>query len=106
MKVLGKLFNRRKKKLINSPELKICIIDDTTTDLWITFGITEERRDEIIAICEQSYKQFDIKSKSYEYIVDKCKHVNEVVTATIIFERMCDQQNDHPLAGLMKLFGR
>lgn len=105
MKGLGKLFNR-KKKLVNSPELKICIIDDTTTDLWTTFGITEERRDEIIAICEDSYKQFDIKSKSYEYIVDKCKHVNEVVTATIIFERLCEKNDDHPLMGLMKLFGK
>ena len=105
MNLLGKLFNR-KKKLVNSPELKICIVDETTTDLWITFGITEKRRDEIIDICKNAFKEADVKSECYKIIVDKCNHVNEVVTATIIFERMCDQQNDHPLASLMKLFGQ
>jgi hypothetical protein len=104
MNLFGKLFNR-KKKLIDSPELKVCIIDESTTDLWTTFGITEERRDEIVEICKEAYKLHDIKSHSYVYIVDKCKHVNEVVTATIVFERMCEQTENHPLAGLMKLFG-
>jgi hypothetical protein len=105
MKVLGKLFNR-KKKLVNSPELKICIIDDTTTDLWTTFGITDQRRDEIIAFCKETYKISESKSDCYVSIVDQCKHVNEVVVATIIFERFCDVQEENPLLGLMKLFGR
>ena len=105
MKVLGKLFNR-KKKLVNSPELKVCIIDDTTTDLWITFGITDKRRDEIIDLCKETLHNSDSKSECYVRIVDQCKHVNEVITATIIFERICDRQEEHPLAGLMKLFGR
>jgi hypothetical protein len=105
MKLLHNLFNR-KKKLVNSPELKICIIDDTTTDMWVTFGITKERRDELIDICDYCINQFDGKSEAYAYIVDKCKHVNEVVTATIVFERMCAQANENPIASLMKLFGR
>jgi hypothetical protein len=105
MKVLGKLFNR-KKKLVNSPELKICIIDDTTTDLWTTFGITEERRDEIVDLCRKTLFDSDSKSECYVRIVDQCRHVNEVVTATIVFERMCDRQEAHPLSGLMKLFGQ
>lgn len=101
MKVLGKLFNR-KKKLTGSSELKICIIDESTTDLWVTFGITEKRRDELVDICKDSLKENDTKSHAYVYIVDRCKHVNEVVTATIIFERMCEQANDNPLAALLK----
>ena len=104
MNVLGKLFNR-KKKLVNSPELKICIIDDTTSDLWTTFGITDKRRDEIVDLCKKTLHDSDSKSECYVRIVDQCKHVNEVVTATIIFERMCDREND-PLSGLMKLFGQ
>jgi len=103
MKLLGKLF-KRKKKLVYTPELKICIIDEGTDNLWTTFGITEERRDEIIAFCMESQNLFDEKGQCYEYIVDRCKHVNEVVTATIIFERMCERP--HPLNGLMKMFGR
>jgi hypothetical protein len=104
MKMLGKLFG--KKKLVDSPKLKVCIIDDTTTDLWTTLGITPERRDELVDICEQAYHQFDGKSKCYEYIVDQCKHVNEVITTTIVFERMCEGPSNHPLSGLIKLFGR
>jgi hypothetical protein len=104
MNLLGKLFNR-KKKLTDSTELKVRIIDESTTDLWTTFGITDQRRDEIVDICKEAYKLHDIKSHSYVYIVDKCKHVNEVVTATIVFERMCEGPSEHPLVGLMKLFG-
>ena len=103
--MLGKLFNR-KKKLVNSSELKICIIDDTTTDLWITFGITDERRDQIVKFCKEAYNVSESKSDCYVRIVDQCKHVNEVVTATIIFERLCDTQDEHPLAGLMKFLRR
>lgn len=105
MNMLEKLF-KRKKKLGNSPELKIRIIDDTTSDLWITFGITNQRRDEIVEFCKKSFNDFDSKSECYVSIVDQCKHVNEVVTATIVFERLCDLQDENPILGLMKLFGR
>jgi hypothetical protein len=102
MNLLGKLFNR-KKKLVNTPELKVCIIDETSTDLWTNFGIIENRRDELIDVCKQAYKTYSNKHESYVYIVNNCKHVNEVVATTIIFERMCEGPSDHPLAELMKL---
>jgi len=102
--MLGKLF-KRKKTLKSSTALKLCIIDDTTSDLWITLGITDERRDEIIALCKDAYNNHNTKTGSYEQIVDKCNHINEVITACIIFERYCDMQ-DNPLAGLMKIFSR
>jgi len=106
MKVLGKLFSR-KKKLVNSPELKVCIIDDTTTNLWVTFGITEERKKELIDMCATVLKKSDSKSEAYVEIVDNCKHVNEVITSTIIFERMCEGPGDeHPLAGLLRKLGQ
>jgi hypothetical protein len=104
MNVLGKLFNK-KKTLKATPLLKLCIIDDTSTDLWVTLGITNERRDELIDICEQAYHQFDSKSLCYEYIVDHCKHVNEVIPTTIVFDRMCEGPGSQ-FAGLIKLFGR
>jgi undecaprenyl pyrophosphate synthase len=100
--MLGKLF-KRKKTLKSSPALKICIIDDTTSDLWVTLGITDERRDEIIKLCKNAYVNHDTKTGSYEEIVDKCRHINEVVTACIIFERYCEMHNN-PIAGLMKMF--
>lgn len=89
MKWLGKLFNR-KKKLESSSELKLCIIDDTTDDMWTTLGIIDERREEIVEFCKEAYKIADKKHQSYQYIIEKCKHINEVVVATIVFERYCE----------------
>jgi hypothetical protein len=102
--MLGKLF-KRKKTLKPSPALKVCIIDDTTSDLWVTLGITDERRDQIVQLCKDAFDNHETKTGSYVEIVDKCKHVNEVITACIIFERVCDVHND-PMAGLMKMFSR
>lgn len=102
--MLGKLF-KRKKTLKPSTALKLCIIDDTTTDLWITLGITGSRKEEIIQFCKDAFDNHDTKTACYTEIVDKCNHVNEIVPACIIFERLCEV-NDHPLAGLMKMMGR
>lgn len=104
MKVLGKLFNR-KKRLHNSPELRVCIIDDTTTDMFVTFGIIKERKDKLFDTCKEAYDKYDVKSEAYVHIVDRCKHVNEVVVCTIMFERMCTI-NDDPLARLAKMFDK
>ena len=95
----------KKKKLKSSPELKVCIIDETTSDLWATLGITEERRDEIIAFTRKAYHNYETKTDSYAAIVDQCYHVNEVITACIVFERLCEV-NNNPLAGLFKVLGR
>ena len=102
--MLGKLF-KRKKKLQPSPALKVCIIDDSTSDLWVTLGITDERRDEIVQFCKDAYNNHETKTDSYAEIVDQCNHVNEVITSCIIFERICDI-NNNPLSGLMKAFSR
>jgi hypothetical protein len=104
MKSLQNLF-KRKKTLMPSTALKLCIIDDNTSDLWITLGITDQRREEIIQFCKDAFDNHDTKTGSYTEIVDKCTHVNEVVPACIIFERLCDVHND-PLSGLMQVLGR
>ena len=104
MSMLGKLF-KRKKGLKPSTELKLCIVDDTTSDLWITLGITDKRRDEIIAICDNAYHNNEVKTDCYKEIVDQCNHINEVIPACIIFERMCNV-NNNPLAGLIQILGR
>ena len=104
MSMLGKLF-KRKKGLKPSAELKLCIVDDSTSDLWITLGITSERRDEIIAICDRAYHNNQVKTDCYKEIVDQCNHINEVIPACIIFERMCDV-NNNSLAGLIQILGR
>ena len=102
MSMLGKLFKRKK---ITVQEFNLCIVDDTTSDLWITLGITDKRRNEIIAICNNAYDNHDVKTDCYKEIIEQCTHINEVVPACIVFERMCDV-NNNPLAGLMKIFSR
>jgi hypothetical protein len=104
MNVLGKLF-KKKNKLKPSTELKLCIIDDSTSDLWITLGITEKRRDEIVKICKKAYNNHSTKTDSYKEIVDQCQHVNEIIPACIVFERMCEI-NNHPLTGLIQALSR
>jgi len=104
MIMLGKLF-KRKKKLKSSSEFKLCIIDNSTSDLWITLGITNKRRDEIVEICKNAYNNHQTKTDSYEEIVKQCTHINEVIPACIVFERMCEVHNN-PLAGLFSALGR
>ena len=104
MSMLGKLF-KRKKRLKPSTELKLCIVDESTSDLWITLGITEKRRDEIVKICQEAYNNYNTKTDSYKKIVDQCYHINEIIPACIVFERMCNL-HDNPLSGLIQILGR
>jgi hypothetical protein len=102
--MLGKLF-KRKKTLEPAQALKLRIIDDTTTDLWVTLGITDVRKEEIIQFCKDAFDNHETKTGSYTEIVDKCTHVNELVPACIIFERLCDVHNS-PMGGLLKILSR
>ena len=101
MKWLGKLFNR-KKKLESSSELKLCIIDDTTDDMWTTLGIIDERRNEIVKFCQEAYRIAEKKHQSYQYIVERCKHINEVIVATIVFERYSEIQTGDSIYQLFR----
>jgi hypothetical protein len=100
--MLGKLF-KRKKELKPSNEMKVAIIEDSTDNLYTNFGITDERRNELIELTLASYKNHSNLSKSYEEIVAKCKHVNEVIVCVIIFERKISHSKE--LSALANLIG-
>jgi hypothetical protein len=105
MSMLGKLFGRKKKELEPSPELRVCIINEESTDLYEVFGITSERRTELVKLTREAILSEEDASQSYKVIVDQCKHVNEVIVCVIVFERMREEGND-PMKMLAKLFGR
>jgi hypothetical protein len=102
--MLGKLF-KRKKELKPSNELKVAIVDEASHDLYLNFGIIDERRDELIELTLAAFKNHSRLHNSYDEIVSQCKHVNEIIVCTIIFERKLVHQKENPLALLEKLFG-
>jgi len=105
MSMLGKLFGK-KKELKPSSEMKVAIVDGTSDDLYINFGITDSRRDQLIELTLAAFKNHERLHNSYQEIVSQCKHVNEVIVCAIIFERKLVHQKENPLAMLEKLFGK
>lgn len=104
MSMLGKLF-KRKKVLKSSTELKVAIVDENNSNLYYTFGITDERKDELVEITKANFKKHTGISKAYEEIVENCKHVNEIIVCVIIFERIIElnknESSGHMLAKLL-----
>tara|TARA_R110000868_G_scaffold205742_2_gene454356 strand:- start:921 stop:1190 length:270 start_codon:yes stop_codon:yes gene_type:complete len=82
---LEKIFKKRKLK--PSLELKVAIINDDSDDLYETFGIIEERKQELIKLCDYSLL-LKKSSDSYVYIVENCKHINEIIICCIILDTM------------------
>ena len=105
MSMLGKLFGKKEKTLQPSPELKVAIVNDESTDLHEVFGITLERKKELNKLTREALMSKEDASASYKVIVDQCKHVNEVIVCTIVFERMRDQAHD-PMHKLAQIFGK
>jgi hypothetical protein len=103
--MLGKLF-KTKKVLKPSGELKVAIVDEQNENLYHTFGITDERRDELIKLTKENFNKHSDISKSYAEIVDNCKHVNEVIVCVIVFERILElNKSESPGHMLAKLLG-
>jgi hypothetical protein len=96
--------NLFKKKLKPNGELKICIVEEHPSDLYVIFGITDERKKELHNIVKDAVNQFDDLSLSYEYIVDNCKHINEVVICVIITERLINSKSQSLMHGFFEAF--
>jgi hypothetical protein len=86
MKWFRKLF--KKKSYPQDNKFKLCIIDEKSDLIHEVLGITEERCRELTQLCIKAYDASDIKTESYVMIVDQCVHVNEVVMAIQIFEKV------------------
>ena len=78
---------KQMKGIKPSLELKVAIINDDSDDLYETFGIIEERKQELIKLCDYSLL-LKKSSDSYVYIVENCKHINEIIICCIILDTM------------------
>ena len=87
---LEKIF--KKRKLEPSSKLEVAIINNDSDDLYETFGIIEERKQELIKLCSYSLL-LKKSSDSYVCIVENCKHVNEVIICCIIINSMKEHYN-------------
>jgi hypothetical protein len=90
MKWFRKLF--KKKIYPQDNKFKLCIIDEKSDLIHEVLGITEERCRELTNLCIEAYDASDMKTVSLGYIVERCKHINEVVMAVQIFEKVCHTQ--------------
>jgi len=106
MSWLGKLMGKKKTYPTDS-QFKLCIVDENSTMLYQVLGITEKRCKELLKICEEGFDTQSKKTDSLQYIYKHCTHINEVVMATEMFNKMIELKEKQHIAGnlLSKLFG-
>jgi hypothetical protein len=77
-----------------NPYLKIIIIDDESTKIATTLGITDERYDELCNIAQDAWNSnktiTDAMSKASVY----AKHANELAVICFMFGTICQSQKD------------
>ena len=107
MKWFRKLFKKKKKSYPQDNKFKLCIIDEKSDLIHEVLGITEERCQELTQLCIKAYDSSNIKTESYAMVIEQCVHINEVLMAIQIFEKVSyAQAKKKSLKSLMdNLFG-
>jgi len=107
MKWFRKLFKKKKKSYPQDDKFKLCIIDEISDLIHEVLGITEERCQELTQLCIKAYDSSNIKTESYAMVIEQCVHINEVLMAIQIFEKVSyAQAKKKSLKSLMdNLFG-
>lgn len=62
-----------------NPNLRVFILDDNTSKMDITLGITDERSDELIEIVKQCHENSKTHTDSFVEISKAALHANELV---------------------------
>lgn len=62
-----------------NPNLRVFILDDTTSNMDTCLGITNERSDELLEIVKQSYEDCKTHTDSFVSISKAALHANELV---------------------------
>jgi len=98
------VFNllRKKKKYSGKQEFKLLIIDDESSELTTSLGITEKRVDEIVEICRKSYKEANKLTEAIAATLLKMNHINEATYALLILSRLHERQESNPLFSFLK----
>lgn len=104
MKVLGKLFNRKKTYPKNN-KFEVLIIGEDTSDFQGMLGITDKRRDELLKLAVDSYKKHDLFTTSCQVAIAECTHINEVVLLMTILTKIREVESN-PLSAVLSSIGR
>lgn len=99
MKVLGKLFNRKKTYPKNN-KFEVLIIGEDKSDFQEMLGITDKRKDELIKLAVESYKKHDLFTTSCQVAIAECTHINEVVFLMTILTKIREVESN-PLSSLL-----
>ena len=102
MNWLGKIFKKKKTSYPNDQVHRLLIIDEKAELVHHNLGITEERADELLKMCLAVYRENKLLYTALESIVANCKHTNEVVFSTIIFQKVIDRENSEQMLNHLK----
>jgi len=104
MKVLGKLFNK-KKTYPKYNKFEVLIIGEDKSDFQEMLGITDKRREELLKLAFKSYKDNDLFTTSCQVAVAECTHINEVVFLMTILTKIREVESN-PLSAILGSIGR
>lgn len=103
MNVLGKLFNK-KKTYPKDNKFEVLIIGEDKTDFQEMLGITNERKNELMKLAFNSYKNEDLFSSACKLAVAECTHINEVVFVMSVLCKARELHNN-PLSAILSEIG-
>ncbi len=102
MNVLGKLFNK-KKTYPKDNKFEVLIIGEDKSDFQEMLGITDKRKDELLKLAFNSYKDNDLFTTSCKIAVAECTHINEVVFLMTMLTKIRELESN-PLSSLLNHF--
>jgi len=107
MKWLTKMLGKKKATYNNNNSYELLIINDDSDLLHQTLGISDKRVDELLNISIKAYNKNDNLHTALKDAVSECKHINEVVMATLIVQKIVDKNDSSERVGsiLRNLFG-
>ena len=70
---------------------------------WLQVSALQDKK-ELHNLVKDGVNKFDDVSLAYEYIVDRCKHINEVVICVIITERLINGKSNSLMHAFLDTF--
>lgn len=100
------LLKKKKKTYSGKQEFNLLIIDEESGELTTSLAITQERVDEIVKICKESYKDSDKLTEAIQKTLKKMNHINEATYAILILARLHEREDSNPILSMLRSFGR
>ena len=104
MKVLGKLFTKKKevKTYPQDGEFKLCIINESTDIMHETLGITNERAEQLAKSTLECFEKHDKVTDMLNEAFSHCKHLNEVTMVVFMHHRIVEVKKMGKIGSLLQ----